>query len=219
MLGLFVFRMPYDEVAGIVAGACGNPAILAYSNKLAPTDRPDIGYAMIFPGMTIVKILFVEHRSWAPVMTKSGQAAKEALSARSFLNAESTESGVNGPKTMEMFGFNAYSPQEVARLVQNSGAAKARLPLLSQVMLSVLGGAFIGMGALYFVVIRSDPALGYAAKQVLGGGFTFCLGLVMVVVAGAELFTGNNLLVMARARGLISTTEVLRNWAIVFWET
>ena len=39
LLGLFVFRMPYDEVAGIVAGACGNPAILAYSNKLAPTDR------------------------------------------------------------------------------------------------------------------------------------------------------------------------------------
>lgn len=59
VLGLFVFRMPYDEVAGIVAGATGNPAILAYSNKLAPTDRPDVGYAMIFPGMTIVKILFV----------------------------------------------------------------------------------------------------------------------------------------------------------------
>ncbi len=60
ILGLLVFRMPYDEVAGIVAGACGNPAILAYSNKLAPTDRPDIGYAMIFPGMTILKILFVD---------------------------------------------------------------------------------------------------------------------------------------------------------------
>jgi putative transport protein len=60
ILGLLVYRMPYDEVAGIVAGACGNPAILAYSNKLAPTDRPDIGYAMIFPGMTILKILFVD---------------------------------------------------------------------------------------------------------------------------------------------------------------
>jgi len=60
ILGFFVFRMPYDEVAGIVAGACGNPAILAYSNRLAATDRPDLGYAMIFPGMTIVKILFVD---------------------------------------------------------------------------------------------------------------------------------------------------------------
>ena len=60
VLGLLVFRMPYDEVAGIVAGACGNAAILGYSNKLTPTDRPDIAYAMIFPGMTIVKILFVD---------------------------------------------------------------------------------------------------------------------------------------------------------------
>jgi putative transport protein len=59
LVGLFVFRMPFDEVAGIVAGACGNPAILAYSSKLAPTDATDVGYAMIFPGMTIVKILFV----------------------------------------------------------------------------------------------------------------------------------------------------------------
>lgn len=59
LLGLFVFRMPFDEVAGIVTGACGNPAILAYSNRLAPTDKPDLGYAMIYPGMTIVKILFV----------------------------------------------------------------------------------------------------------------------------------------------------------------
>src|SRR6185295_15235597 len=60
ILGLLVFRLPFDEVAGIVAGACGNPAILGYSNKLTPTDRPDLAYAMIFPGMTIVKILFVD---------------------------------------------------------------------------------------------------------------------------------------------------------------
>jgi putative transport protein len=60
VLGLFVFRLPFDEVVGILAGACGNPAILAYANKLAPTERPDIGFAMIFPAMTIVKILFVD---------------------------------------------------------------------------------------------------------------------------------------------------------------
>ncbi|WCM18602.1 YidE/YbjL duplication [Paraburkholderia bryophila] len=60
LLGLLVYRLPYDEVAGIVAGACGNPAILAFANKLTPTDRPNIGYAMIFPAMTIVKILFVD---------------------------------------------------------------------------------------------------------------------------------------------------------------
>jgi putative transport protein len=59
VLGHYVFRLPYDDLAGIVSGACGNAAILAFSSKLVQTDRPDIDYAMIFPGMTIVKILFV----------------------------------------------------------------------------------------------------------------------------------------------------------------
>jgi putative transport protein len=59
LLGLLVFRMPFDRVAGIIAGACGNPAILAYINRLAPNEKPDLGYATIFPGMTVIKILFV----------------------------------------------------------------------------------------------------------------------------------------------------------------
>jgi len=59
LLGRFVFRIPFDDLAGIVSGACGNAAILAFSSKLAPTDRPDVNYATIFPGMTLVKIVFV----------------------------------------------------------------------------------------------------------------------------------------------------------------
>jgi len=60
ILGLFVLKMPFDEIAGIVSGACGNPAILAYANEVSKTERPDVAYAMIFPSMTIVKILFVD---------------------------------------------------------------------------------------------------------------------------------------------------------------
>ncbi len=60
VLALFVFRLPFDSVAGIVAGVTGNPAILAFANRIAPTDRPDIGYAMIFPSMTVLKILLVQ---------------------------------------------------------------------------------------------------------------------------------------------------------------
>jgi len=60
ILGWFAHRMRYGEVAGTVAGAYGNPAILAYFNKLTPAGRPDIGYAMIFPCMTIIKIIFVD---------------------------------------------------------------------------------------------------------------------------------------------------------------
>jgi len=114
----------------------------------------------------------------------------------------------------ELYGFDAFSPKEIAARVETIGVAKARFPLLSMVMLSVLAGAFIGLGALYFVLVKSDASLGFAAKQVLGG-LVFSLGLILVVVAGAELFTGNNLLAMAWADGKISTRELLRNWAIV----
>ncbi len=59
VLGFFVLRMSFDDLSGIIAGVTGNAAILAYANRLTPTDKPDVRYAMIFPGMTIVKILFV----------------------------------------------------------------------------------------------------------------------------------------------------------------
>ncbi len=114
----------------------------------------------------------------------------------------------------EMFGFDVFSPKEIAARVEAVGLAKARLPFLAMLMLGILAGAFIGLGALYFVLVKSDPALGFAAGQVLGG-VVFSLGLILVVVAGAELFTGNNLLAMAWADGKISTRELLRNWAIV----
>jgi len=114
----------------------------------------------------------------------------------------------------EIFGFDAFSPKEIAAQVETIGVAKARLPLVSMLMLSVVAGAFIGLGALYFVLVKSDLSLGFAAGQVLGG-VAFSLGLILVVVAGAELFTGNNLLAMAWADGKISTLDLLRNWAIV----
>ena len=116
---------------------------------------------------------------------------------------------------MGIYGFEAFAPAEIIARVETIGVAKARLPIGSMLMLSVLAGAFIGMGALYFVLVRSDPTLGFAARQLLGGA-AFSLGLLMVVVAGAELFTGNNLLVMAWAANKITTHELLRNWVIVF---
>ena len=114
----------------------------------------------------------------------------------------------------DIFGLDAFAPKEIAAKVETIGVAKARLPLLSMLMLGILAGAFIGLGSLYFVIVKSDPTLGFASKQVLGG-VVFSLGLILVVVAGAELFTGNNLLAMAWADGKISTLELLRNWVVV----
>ncbi len=60
LVGLYLMRIPFDDLLGVASGATGNPAILVYSNRMAPTERPDIGYAMIFPSMTIVKVIAVQ---------------------------------------------------------------------------------------------------------------------------------------------------------------
>ena len=115
---------------------------------------------------------------------------------------------------MAVFGSDAYSPREIARRVREAGIAKARLPLLSVWMLGMLAGAFIGLGSLYYTIVASDPALPHALQRVLGG-VVFSLGLLLVVVAGAELFTGNNLIAMAWAEGKVTTREILWNWTVV----
>ncbi len=115
----------------------------------------------------------------------------------------------------EIYGSDAYSPQEIADRVETTGVKKAQMPLLPMAALGVLAGGFIGLGALYFNLVVSDPSLGFAAKRVLGG-VTFSLGLILVVIAGAELFTGNNLMVMARVHGKITTGLMLRNFTVVY---
>jgi len=113
-----------------------------------------------------------------------------------------------------IFGLDAYAPQEIAARVAAVGVAKAQLPLATQALLGVLAGAFIGIGALLYTLVASDASLGVAVSRLLGG-LVFSIGLVLVVVAGAELFTGNNLIVMAWASGRIGTAALLANWAVV----
>lgn len=115
----------------------------------------------------------------------------------------------------EILGFDAFSPKEIAEKVESVGVTKARLPILPTLMLGVLAGGFIGLGALYFALVVSDAQLSFGIARVLGG-VVFSLGLILVVVAGAELFTGNNLLVMAWADRKITTAEMLRNWVLVY---
>lgn len=115
----------------------------------------------------------------------------------------------------ELFGSDAFAPSEIAARVEKVGVAKTRLPLAATAMLSVLGGAFIGLGALFATVITADTSLSPSIARLLSG-VVFSLGLLLVVVAGAELFTGNNLLVMAWAERRIRTRTLLRHWFVVF---
>ncbi len=114
----------------------------------------------------------------------------------------------------DVFGTDAYSPKEIATKIETVGVVKAHMDTLPLVMLGILAGAFIGLGCLFFVMVKSDSSLSFAIGQLLGG-LVFCLGLLLVVVAGAELFTGNNLLAMAWADRQITSAEVLRNWMLV----
>lgn len=113
-----------------------------------------------------------------------------------------------------LFG-DAYQPRQIAQRVASMGVAKARADSLTLLVLAVLAGAFISLGAILFTVITTDSALGFGVTRLLGG-LGFCLGLILVVIGGAELFTGNNLLAMAWASRLITGREVLRNWGLVY---
>ncbi len=110
---------------------------------------------------------------------------------------------------------DAYAPREIAERVERMGVAKARSDGFTLFVLAVLAGAFIALGALFFTVVVTGGSFGFGVNRLLGG-LAFSLGLILVVVGGAELFTGNNLLAMAWASSLVRTHEVFRNWAVVY---
>jgi formate/nitrite transporter len=113
-------------------------------------------------------------------------------------------------------GLDALPPAEVARKAATVGTAKAAMPALDVFVLAILAGAFIALGAAFATTVGSGAAdLPYGVTRLLVG-LAFTLGLILVVVAGAELFTGNNLIVMAWASRGVSSVHLLRNWGIVY---
>ncbi|MBC7346004.1 MAG: formate/nitrite transporter family protein [Clostridia bacterium] len=110
---------------------------------------------------------------------------------------------------------DAYAPREIARRAEKIGATKARQDAWTTMALAFLAGAFIALGAQFYTVVIHDSPFGFGLTQLVGG-MAFTLGLVLVVVAGAELFTGNTLIVMAFAQGKITWQDLLRNWALVY---
>lgn len=112
-------------------------------------------------------------------------------------------------------GLDAYKPSEMARRVQSAGVAKAHLAFLPLAVLGLLAGAFIGFGALFYLLVVTGAGDLFGPMRLLGG-LAFSLGLILVVVGGAELFTGNALIVMAWVGRRVSTAALLRNWGIVY---
>lgn len=110
---------------------------------------------------------------------------------------------------------DAYAPAEMLERVEAAGAEKAAAPLAQLFTLALLGGAFIAFGSMLYTVTVTDAQIGWGPMRLLGG-VAFSLGLVLVLIGGAELFTGNMLLVMAWADGRISLVALLRNWAVIY---
>lgn len=112
--------------------------------------------------------------------------------------------------------FDALLPPEMAAKAEDVGVSKAHLGIFRMFALAVLAGAFIAMGAVFATIATAGgSALPFGVTKVIAG-ITFSLGLILVVVAGAELFTGNNLIVMAWASRKVSTKQLLFNWVIVY---
>ncbi len=112
--------------------------------------------------------------------------------------------------------IDAFTPPEMAERMENVGVKKANLDFWSMFALAALAGAFIGLGAEFFTLVTTDSGLGYGMNKLVGG-LAFSLGLILVVVAGAELFTGNNLIVMAWVGGKLTLSQLMRNWIIVYF--
>jgi len=130
---------------------------------------------------------------------------------------------------MSEIRIDALLPAEMAARAEFLGVRKAEMPFLRMFMLSVLAGAFISLGALFATTVGAggmtvtaadgsaafSTGLPYGVTRLLMG-LVFSLGLILVVVGGAELFTGNNLIVMAWANGKVTGAALLRNWIIVY---
>lgn len=110
---------------------------------------------------------------------------------------------------------DAYKPAKIALLVEIVGVGKAHLPVMQMFVLAILAGAFIGFGAAAYTTVMTGADASFGPSRLLGG-LVFSLGLILVIVGGAELFTGNALMIMAAVERKITLRRMLRSWGIVY---
>jgi formate/nitrite transporter len=118
-------------------------------------------------------------------------------------------------KSQDRPTLDPLMPPEIAQVSEQVGVRKANMDVVSMAVLAGLAGAFIALGAAFFTVVITGAGGGFGPSRLLGG-LAFSLGLILVIIAGAELFTGNTLVIMAWASRRVSTRLLLRGWAIVY---
>ena len=118
-------------------------------------------------------------------------------------------------KIGKIFNVDAHAPADIAEKAENAGVSKSRLGILNTIILGIMAGLFIGLGAVFSTLVTTNSGLSFGTAK-LAGGLVFCLGLILVVIAGAELFTGNNLIVVGWLSGKVKSRRLLKNWGLVY---
>jgi len=116
---------------------------------------------------------------------------------------------------MEELRVDAYSPPEIAKRIAAVAEKKSGLDFFRMFVLAILAGVFIALGAEFYTLVVHDSGLAFGLNNLIGG-LVFCLGLILVVIAGAELFTGNTLIVMGFIERKVSARQLLKGWSIVY---
>ena len=129
--------------------------------------------------------------------------------------AGNASDGTGEKNVTVVVSVDARKPAEIEAEVEAAAQTKASMPALRLFVLAVFAGAFIALGGSFFTIVMSDASLGFALQRVIGG-LVFCLGLVLVLLCGAELFTGNSLMICALASRKIDVKGLLRNWGLVW---
>lgn len=111
--------------------------------------------------------------------------------------------------------MDSLLPDKMAEQAEEAGINKVNRSFSKTFVLAILAGTFIAFGAIFATTVTAEPTLSLGFTKLLGG-IAFSLGLILVIISGAELFTGNNLIVMAWANKRIQTLQVLKNWVIVY---
>src|SRR3972149_579580 len=119
------------------------------------------------------------------------------------------------PKTIQVIDIDAYSPPLIASRIDKVATVKAKLSFSQTLLLGILAGVYIAIGAQFATFVTSDSTLHFGLNSLIAG-IVFSLGLMLVVIGGAELFTGNCLIIMGCISKRISTRDMLNNWVVSF---
>lgn len=160
----------------------------------------------------------VENKIKKPIKTKRlTKAAKSIKVPKSAEIPKAIEAvkPAEDPKRIQIFDIDAYSPSQIASRIDAIAAVKAKYNTAQTFWMGINAGIYIGLGSQFLTLVISDSTLHFGLTSIIAG-IVFSLGLILVVVGGAELFTGNCLVIIGYVDKKITNKEVLKNWSISF---